>query len=231
MRGEVLPAVVGPLTEGERSAWRQDVRAVQQSPAVPEQFRGKPREIFAVWLMGRELGIPPMRALQLFDVIDGRVSPRAELMTALATRAGHKIEGEADEQKATARGERGDNGAKMEVTFTIEEAEKAGLLAKKGQVWTKYRSDMLWARAVSRLVRRLCPDVLGGSLAVYASETASQSLTDEVLEAPALSLTPDDHGDFHLEVDEAGDGDGAGNEGAGDPAQESPAPDDDNGLG
>jgi len=228
MRGEVLPAVLGPPSEDELSAWRRDAKVIQQSPAVPEAFRGKPREIFAVWLQGRELGIPPMRSLHLFDVVDGRTAPRAECLVLLAARAGHKIEGDANAEQAVARGTRADNGAEMVVTVTMEEMRK---VTQKGKpltdkkVWQEYPADMLWARAVSRLVRRLCPDVLAGSLAVYAQTEAPQALSGEVIEAPALDLV-DDGGDLHItptptvdaESGSVSDGTVAGGDTATDPA-------------
>lgn len=204
----LLPAVLAPPSAGELDAWRHQVKAIQRTPAVPEQFRNKPQEIFAVFLMGRELGVPPMRALQLFDVIDGRVAPRAELLTMLATRAGHKIEGEADPTKATARGTRGDTGASMEVSVTMEEMQQVTRRGKKltdGDNWKNYPADMLWARAVSRLVRRLCPDVLAGSMAVYAQheDAALPQLPHEVIDAPALELAADDAGALTIEVSDA----------------------------
>ena len=182
------------------------MQTVKASPAVPEQFRNKPQEIFAVFLMGRELGLPPMRSLQLFDVIDGRTTPRAELYTLLATRAGHKIEGESTPEQAVVSGERGDNGARMVVTVTMDEMDKVTRRGKKltdGDNWKNYPADMLWARAVSRLVRRLCPDVLAGSLAVYAvAEELPATLSQEVIEAPALDLSADAAGNLSLEVTE-----------------------------
>jgi hypothetical protein len=208
----LLPAVLGAPSADEIEGWRHTVKTVQKSPAVPEQFRNKPQEIFAVFLMGRELGLPPMRSLQLFDVIEGRTTPRAELLTLLATRAGHKIEGDANAEQATVRGTRGDTGAEMVVTVTYEEMAKVQRRGKRlvdGDNWKNYPADMLWARAVSRLVRRLCPDVLSGSLAVYATvEELPATLSQEVIEAPALDLSADDAGNLTLGVPE--DPDAAG---------------------
>lgn len=223
----LLPVALGPPSQTEIDGWRHTVKTVRNSPAVPEQFRNKPQEIFAVFLMGRELGIPPMRSLQLFDVIDGRTSPRAELLTLLATRAGHKIEGDANAEQATVRGTRGDTGAEMVVTVTLEEMSKVQQKGKpltQKKVWLEYPADMLWARAVSRLVRRLCPDVLAGSLAAYAtSEELPETLSQEVIEAPALDLTPNDAGGFSLEVSEDPGPDGDGTDSTGDSVHGSPS--------
>lgn len=46
-------------------------------------------------------------------------------------------------------------------SFTIQEAQEAGLLGKN--TWKKYASDMLFARAISRGARRFAPGIFGGS--------------------------------------------------------------------
>src|ERR1044072_1767548 len=49
----------------------------------------------------------------------------------------------------------------MESSFTIEEASRAGLI-RDGGAWRKTPSDMLFARALSRIGRRLFADCIGG---------------------------------------------------------------------
>jgi hypothetical protein len=54
----------------------------------------------------------------------------------------------------------------MTVEFTMEQAKrvvsKQGKPLVEGRAWKNYPEDMLWARAVSRLCRRLFPDLLSG---------------------------------------------------------------------
>ena len=50
--------------------------------------------------------------------------------------------------------------------FTLEEAKKAGLV-RSGGAWEHYPSDMLFARALTRGVRRFAPDAFVG-MPVYA---------------------------------------------------------------
>ena len=49
----------------------------------------------------------------------------------------------------------------MSASYRIEEAQKAGLI-KAGSGWMKNPQDMLFARAISRLARRIAPDIIGG---------------------------------------------------------------------
>lgn len=53
--------------------------------------------------------------------------------------------------------------------FTIEEARLAGLYPKKDN-WSKYPADMLYARAMSRGVKRFCPDVFIGPVYTEADD-------------------------------------------------------------
>lgn len=159
---------------------------------VPKAFRGNHAMIAAAIATARAYGIPDIIGLRNIHVVEGKAELSAAMMTALATRAGHKIEGEFGEDSATAIGERGDNGATMRVTFTLEQAKKAGLLSKKN--WQSYDEDMLWARAVSRLCRRLFADCFLG--AVYApgelegDDDTIEATAEELMDEPVALAEP-----------------------------------------
>jgi hypothetical protein len=75
-------------------------------------------------------------------------------------RAGHNISiKECNKNICTLKGKRADNGDEIESSFSIQDATNAGLANR--DVWKKYTEDMLYARAMSRLARRLFPDVIG----------------------------------------------------------------------
>ena len=130
------------------------------SSIVPAQYRKKPGDIVAAAMMGHELGFAVMTSLRSIHVVDGKPQLSAEAMNAIVRRAGHSITGETSAKAATATGVRRDNGDTMTATFTIDDAQRAGL---KGANWQKYPSAMLWARAVSMVCRELFPDVALGS--------------------------------------------------------------------
>ena len=89
-------------------------------------------------------------------------------MRALVYRRGHSINVvESTDEFCTVLGTRRDTGDKHEVTFTITDAQRAGLV-KKGGPWDTYRRSMLAARATSSLCRELFPDCLAG--AAYVPE-------------------------------------------------------------
>ena len=137
------------------------------------QIQGKPDDPSAIAqavvkvMAGRELGIPPVAAMMGVNVIQGRVSLSAQLMLACAKRAGYEYDVRENIDWCSVEWSRG---GKMlgKSAFSFADAEKAGLV-KPGGNWVKYRSDMLFWRAVARGVRRFCPDATSG-MAVYSPD-------------------------------------------------------------
>lgn len=156
------------------------LRFISGTEFVPKAMRGKMPMIMACIATGRSLGISDMHALRSINIIDGKASMSAELMVALARRAGHSITADLGPDSCTVRGRRGDNGDEMTCTWTMEMAGKAGLLGKDN--WKKYPQAMLWARPVSQLCRMLFPDVLAGvSLTPEEAEMSAEERLAEVL--------------------------------------------------
>lgn len=122
---------------------------------------GSSAKIMMILLTARELGIPPMLALNggIWN-IQGKVEISSKLMNGLIRRAGHSITVEVSTDKiCTLVGKRADNGDVIRETFTMEMAAKAGLSLR--DTWKKYPEDMLYNRCMSRLARKLFPDVIG----------------------------------------------------------------------
>lgn len=118
--------------------------------------------ILCISLMARELGISPMAALSGgINYILGKVEISPRLMNSMIRQRGHTLDiTESSDTSCTIKGTRKDTKETYVCTFTIEMAKKAGLV-KSGGGWEKYPSDMLFARCLSRLARRLFADVIG----------------------------------------------------------------------
>lgn len=177
--GRFTPA---PMMSSEWSMIQEQAAIMARTEVVPKQYRGKPDDIIAGALMGRELGFGLATSLRLIDVIEGNPELNAEGKLALIRSRGHSVKGTVDDNEARLVGVRADNGDSMEVVFTWAEAERitfpdyqwsgprdARVKTKVGETkltdkdnWQNYRQDMLWSRAVSRLGRRLFGDVLQG---------------------------------------------------------------------
>ena len=174
--------------------------AIAPTEFVPKGLRGRPVAILACILTGRELGLGPMESLRSVDIIDGRPSPSGEWMVSRVFDAGHVIY--AEEQSATTctvvgirRDDIGVEVARMQFTFTIEMAHRAGLTGKTN--WKNYPEAMLYWRAVSQLCRQFFPDVLRG-IKYLADELGSEDWS----EAPVELATTDDYEFVEVDPDE-----------------------------
>lgn len=122
-------------------------------------------EIFSIMMYAHGLGLDPFQALyggirSGCSNSGGKMELSPQTMNGLMVARGHKVEEvEFTDEKCVLRGTRGDNGVSMTACFSLEDAKKANL-ASKGN-WTSYTRDMLFARAISRLCRRLAPDAIG----------------------------------------------------------------------
>jgi len=167
-----------------------------RSQLVPQAYRGKPVDAAICMLYGAEVGLPPMTALNRIIVINGKPTLDSQGMAALIRGRGHSIVGETSNESATVKGKRLDNGDEMSVTFTIDDAKRAGLV--KNGPWTQYPSSMLWARAVSKLARELFPDVLMG-MSYVPEEIGGDEYGDDFSQ-PANPIPVGGEGEPHTAV-------------------------------
>jgi hypothetical protein len=166
---------------------------------VPQGLRNNLPAIMACVATGRALGIDDMSSLRLIHVVNGRPTFSAELMVQIVRRHGHSISGQTKDGSCTVVGKRADNGDTMEVTWTLEMAQRAGLAGK--QVWKQYPEALLWARAVSQLCRQLFPDCFAGATytpeEIPASDFELEPLGDATLDeladvTPSVASTVED---------------------------------------
>ena len=131
---------------------------------------GTPQAVLSTLLLGRELGLPAMASLRSVHVIEGKHSLSADLMVALVLRSGmaeYFDLVETTDKICTYETLRNGKKKPLKLSYTIEQAEKAGLLApprpgKKPSPWHKMPTQMLRARAKSELARLVYPDLLAG---------------------------------------------------------------------
>ena len=144
-------------------AWRL-AKMLSESGLVPSSLRGKPSDVLVVLMSGRELGIPPMQSLRTLHVIEGRIQMAAEMMVARCKQSPsiciYFRMVESTEEKATYATLRAGAPEPTVYTYTIKDAEAAGLANKDN--WRKNRRAMLRARASSGLARIEYPDLVSG---------------------------------------------------------------------
>ncbi len=118
--------------------------------------------VFTIVQFGKEVGLSPVVALNNVAIINGRLSMTGASMLALAFKYGVKAEYlEESEEKCVIRFTR-EGFPDYTSTFTHGDAEKAGLLSKKGDTWSKYLKVMLKWRTVSQGMKMIAPDILAG---------------------------------------------------------------------
>lgn len=160
--GGALAAIV-PTTLDETFRLAQALS--MSGEMVPQHFQGRPEATMAAIVRGMEIGLAPMQALSNIAVINGRACLWGDAIPAIVQRHGHhidvKVEGEGNNAVATATLTRGDTGKEVTRTFSMQDAQKAGLLQKKGP-WQQYPKRMLMHRARSWAVRDGAADALMG---------------------------------------------------------------------
>lgn len=142
--------------------------------------------ILAIAHTAKAAQIPVPRALNGgMYFVKGRVEVSAFMMNEMIRSKGHSITMGKSEDPNTCilHGKRKDNGDTMSASFSFEEAKRAGLV-RPNSPWITYTQDMLFARALSRLGRRLFPDCLcgcyaEGEISIHA-ETVSPVKEEEV---------------------------------------------------
>jgi hypothetical protein len=155
------------LSEYERIAVR-----VAKSMVLPAALNADARNVLAVALAGRELGLGFFESMRNIHIIKGQTALSAELKLALAKRDGLIIDSIDESNGCRIEAHRQDTGEKGYGEFTPEDKKTAKL---SGTAWDQYPKDLYWARAVTRLTRRLMPDAKG------ASFRSAEELSDEVI--------------------------------------------------
>lgn len=138
---------------------------VAKSGLVPAGLDTK-EKVFTAIQWGKELGLPPMVAINSIAVINGKPSLSTDVMHGLAKRSPlyHGIKWiEQSEKRAECVIELlYSDGTKDHVkgVYTIEDAERAGLTKKDN--WKNYPVRMLQKRALSFALRDAFPEILSG---------------------------------------------------------------------
>jgi hypothetical protein len=154
-------------------------KQVANTEFVPKGLRGNPAAIAACILYGDELGIGPLQSLAKIAVIEGKPSLSAEAQRALILSAGHDMwVVESTNTKCTVAGRRSNSEHTSTISWTLDDAKRAGLAGR--QNWRTYPRQMLMARATAELARLIFADAVGGLLATEELEDADGEPTDAI---------------------------------------------------
>lgn len=167
-------------SQGEMQVILQQADLLAASSIVPQAYRRQPGNIVAAALMGRSFGWDAMSAMRFVQVIQGNATLKPEAMLALIRQKGHSVQIERLENGVRITGKRADTGDTDSVTFTVDDAKRAGLL--NNGTWKSYPIDMCQWRAVSRIARSLFADVTLGAAYTPEELAIAKEQTDTIVE-------------------------------------------------
>jgi len=162
------------------------------SALAPDALRNRPQDALIVLMAGRELGFAPMQSLRMLSVIKGKVTLSADATVALVRKSGECVEWrciETTPTRATYTTKRKGDTEPTVLTWTIEQAQRAGLTG--GQGWRSYPEAMLRARCASALARIVYPDLVAGIYDPDELATPLDSIKVEPVQAKAQALAVD----------------------------------------
>ena len=135
---------------------------LSQSGMVPKIYTGKPADIVIAMQMGSELGLKPLQSLQNIAVVNGRPTIWGDAVVAICQNSGllEDITEVVTDTEAIVTVTRSGQ-EPHSVTFSMEDAKKAGLANKAGP-WTQYPKRMMKNRARAFALRDKFADVLSG---------------------------------------------------------------------
>lgn len=143
-----------------------------KSKMVPAIFQGKVEDVFVTVIMGKELGLAPIMALQAICVIQGTVTLKVQTMNAIVRAkcpdAIIEIKQDHDKREVRVIAKRNKEDPGYESYWDMAMADQMGLSQKDN--YRKQPMNMLKARALSDALRAVFPDVL---LGLYSSEEMS----------------------------------------------------------
>lgn len=135
-----------------------------KSQMVAKTFRDSPVDVLAIIMRGAELGLPPMTSLDALQIVNGKVTLKAETMTALCRRRSDVCKYirlvKSDATECIAETHRVGDPDKTTMGFSMADAKAAELLGNA--TWKKYPAAMLRARCLSALCKAVYSDLMLG---------------------------------------------------------------------
>lgn len=183
---------IAPANMGELFSF---AKMLAESDLVPKDYRDKPGNCMVAIQMGGELGLSPMQSIQNIAVINGRPTLWGDGMLGVCLPHLDKIDETDDGNAATCTVVRG--ARTVVATFSMEDAERAGLQGKAGP-WKQYPARMRKMRARGFALRDICADVLRGIISAEevsdyeprVDQVRAEVVDTKTVEAPPKAAEP-----------------------------------------
>lgn len=142
-------------------------------------------QAFTLMCVAQADGIPPIKAVQQYHIIDSKPALKSEAMLARFQAAGGKIRWTERTDSRVSLWLSHPQAGELEVTWDAERAKAAGLAGKNQ--WKAYPTQMMSARCISEGIRALYPACLGGC---YTPEEVRDMAKDEPQPEPQPQPRP-----------------------------------------
>ena len=156
----------------------QDLQGMAGAIAKSGLFGMKqPDQALALMLVAQAEGMHPATITQDYDIIQGKACRKTHSVMARFQQMGGKVEWhELTDAIADATFSH-TSGGKLRMSWTIEQAKKAGLTNKDN--WRNYPRAMLRARLIAEAIRTVYPAAIGGMM--LSEEAQDIDLTDSTI--------------------------------------------------
>jgi len=157
-----LPANSGLVIGAELDAMLGNAKLLLASGLLPKRFNN-PESVVVAAIYGKGLGMDFMTAASEVYIVNGSPSCSSKIMLGVVKHREPKCQIKILEQSDTLCHmsiKRLHDDDYQDFKYTIEDAQKAGLLSKTP--WKNHPTDMLTARCFTRMFRATCMDLLGG---------------------------------------------------------------------
>lgn len=159
-------------------------KALVPTGFLPEHIK-TPGQAVAIILTGREMGVGPMQALRSIVMVKGKPTVAADLQLALFKNAGGKATFTELTEKRAVLTLTHPNGDKHTETFSMEDADKAGLLQSQPN-YRKFPKAMLRSRAITAGLKSIGFEACAGAydpdeLAAVPANPTGEVIVDAVV--------------------------------------------------
>jgi RecT family len=148
----------------------QEMQSMAEAIAASGLFGMKDKNsVLALMAVAQSEGLHPATAARDFHIIQGRPALKADAMLSRFQAAGGKVEWKDYTDERVTGLFSHPNGGELAVTWTIEQAQRIGLV-KPGSGWQKFPRAMLRSRCISEGIRSVFPGSVTG---FYSPEEVS----------------------------------------------------------
>lgn len=159
---------------------------LSKSKFLPTSLRGDTATALMLVITCKQYNLP-ITALSEVMEVNGKIGFWGRTKLGIVLKSGvceYIIPEEQTDKKCTLTTQRKGWPKPVTISYTIEQAEKAGLI-QRSDAWKKHPADMLYWRAVSRIISQVYPDVIQGFATV---EEAMDDDTPQIQQAQAVVM-------------------------------------------